>query len=63
MKSQALTKYFPHIELTEMGLILFFVFFVSMIVYVFSKKRAKYYEKVSRLPLEETTKPIDEEKS
>lgn len=53
MKSQALTKYFPHIALTEIGLILFFVFFIAMIFFVFRKSRATHYESISRLPLEE----------
>lgn len=53
MKQEGL-KYFTDTHLTLIALIIFFVFFVCMLVFVFSKRNKKHYEKLSKMPFKET---------
>ncbi len=57
MRSQALSTLFTDIGLTLIGLMIFVVFFVLMIFFVFRKSGKSHYEKMSKLPLEETQAP------
>ena len=51
MKSEAL-RYFPHVELTCLALVLFFVSFVLILIYAFHKKNKDHFNALARLPLE-----------
>lgn len=54
MKSEVL-KLFPWIDLTCLGLILFFVFFVNVIFWVLRKDRSSIYSYIEKLPYSEDT--------
>jgi len=45
-------KYFTDTHLTALGLILFFVFFITMVVWVFRKDSKQIYSKRAQLPLQ-----------
>ncbi len=46
-------EHFTDLYLTSAGLLIFFFFFVSMLVWVFSKGNREKFQKMSLLPLEQ----------
>jgi cbb3-type cytochrome oxidase subunit 3 len=55
MKSLGM-KFFTDVDLTALGLLLFFCVFVGAIFWVHRKGSEKFYGKISRLPFEEDVK-------
>jgi cytochrome c oxidase cbb3-type subunit 4 len=51
MKSNGL-KYFTDLFLTEVGLLIFVLVFISVIVWLFRKGSNQYYENIAQLPLD-----------
>jgi cbb3-type cytochrome oxidase subunit 3 len=51
MKAEFL-KYFPHVELTVLGLALFILAFTLIVVRAYSKANEPVYSELSRLPLD-----------
>ncbi|PIQ27977.1 CcoQ/FixQ family Cbb3-type cytochrome c oxidase assembly chaperone [bacterium (Candidatus Blackallbacteria) CG17_big_fil_post_rev_8_21_14_2_50_48_46] len=54
MKSEVLA-YFNMPDLTNVGLIIFFTVFISMLIWVFQPWRKPVYQHMSELPLQEDT--------
>lgn len=52
MKQMGL-EHFTDLYLTSAGLMIFFVFFISMLVWVFSKQNKERFQTMSTLPLEQ----------
>ena len=52
MKQMGL-EHFTDLYLTSAGLLIFFIFFISMLVWVFAKQNQKRFEQMSILPLEQ----------
>lgn len=52
MKAEALS-YFHMPYLTQIGLLIFFSFFMCLLYLVFHKKRLPYYEHLAQLPISE----------
>ncbi len=52
MKQEGL-KYFTDTNLTAVGLIIFFAFFVGLLFWVYRKSSSEIYIEMSRLPLKE----------
>jgi cbb3-type cytochrome oxidase subunit 3 len=50
MKQEGL-KYFTDLHLTSIGLIIFFVFFISVLVWVFRKNSKYFYNEMQNMPL------------
>lgn len=51
MKQEAL-KYFTDTYLTSLGLLIFFIFFISVVLWVYRKHSAVHYERMLNLPLQ-----------
>ncbi|MGZ3774359.1 MAG: cbb3-type cytochrome oxidase subunit 3 [Pseudobdellovibrionaceae bacterium] len=50
MKQEAL-KYFTETHLTAIGLLIFFMFFVSVLFWVYRKSSTELYTELEQLPL------------
>lgn len=52
MKQQGLL-YFTDINLTAIGLLIFFIFFVSLLFWVYRKSSQEVYSEVAEIPLKD----------
>lgn len=52
MKSQILSQ-FPYINLVVTGQVIFFLVFVSALVWVFRRNSSEFYDNLARMPLNE----------
>ena len=50
MKQEAFTN-FSDQYLTSAGLLIFFIFFISVVIWVFRKGSTEYYSQIDKLPL------------
>ena len=55
MRSESMSQIFTDIYLTLIGFVIFFVFFIGMVFFVYSKSRKKHYEAMGRLPLDDSS--------